>query len=102
LKKAFTTAPILTHWIPDCPLIVETGALDYALAAILSMITLDGELHPIAFHSRTFSGAELNYDDHDKELLAIFEAFKHWRHYLEGPASPIDVVTVMEKEKENI
>jgi RNase H-like domain found in reverse transcriptase len=24
LKKAFITAPILTHWIPDAPLIIET------------------------------------------------------------------------------
>jgi len=47
----------------------------------------------IAFHSRTFSTPELNYDIHDKELLVIFEAFKMWRHYLEGSASPIDVVT---------
>ena len=36
---------------------------------------------------------KLNYDTHDKELLAIFEAFCSWRHYLEGPAHPIDVVT---------
>jgi len=36
---------------------------------------------------------ELNYDTHDKELLAIFEAFQNWRHYLEGSASPIDVIT---------
>ena len=36
---------------------------------------------------------ELNYDTHDKELLAIFEAFKHWRHYLKGAVTPIDVVT---------
>jgi hypothetical protein len=92
LKKAFTTALILTHWIPDCPLIIKTDASDYALVAILSMITPDGELHPIVFHSRTFSGAELNYEVHNKELLAIFEAFKCWQHYLEGPMSPIDVV----------
>ena len=26
LKKAFTTAPILTHWIPGSPLIIETDA----------------------------------------------------------------------------
>ena len=25
--------------------------------------------------------------------MAIFEAFKHWRHYLEGSASPVNVVT---------
>ena len=36
---------------------------------------------------------KLNYDIHDKELLAIFEALCLWQHYLEGPAHPIDVVT---------
>jgi len=93
LKSAFTSAPILTHWVPDKPIIVETDASDYALGAILSIKTDDGEIHPVAFHSRTFSGAELNYDTHDKELLAIFDAFKVWRHYLEGSGTPIDVVT---------
>jgi len=78
LEQAFTTAPILTHWVPDAQLVVETDASDYALAAILSIMTKDNEIHPIAFHSRTFSAPELNYDTHDKELLAIFEAFKIW------------------------
>ena len=36
-RSAFTTAPVLTHWIPDCPIIIETDASDYALAAILSI-----------------------------------------------------------------
>ena len=72
---------------------METDASDYALAAILSIITKDNEIYPIAFHSRIFSAPELNYDIYDKELLVIFEAFKIWRHYLEGSASPIDVVT---------
>jgi hypothetical protein len=30
---------------------------------------------------------------HDKELFAIFEAFCIWRHYLDGSALLIDVVT---------
>jgi RNase H-like domain found in reverse transcriptase len=94
LKKAFTMAPILSFWIPKSQLVLETDASDYALAAILSIVSPDdGEIHPIAFHSRTFSAPEHNFDVHDKELLAIFEAFKIWRHYLEGPTSPIDVVT---------
>jgi len=71
---------------------VETNVSDYALAAILSIVNKDNEVYPVAFHSRTFTAAELNYDTHDKELLAIFEAFKIWRHYLEGPAYPIDIV----------
>ena len=79
--------------MPDHQITVETDASDYAIAGILSITSDSGELHPVAFHSRTLSGAELNYDTHDKELLAIFEAFKTWRHYLEGSATPIDVVT---------
>ena len=72
---------------------METDVSDYTLAAILSIITKNNEIHPIAFHSRIFSTPELNYDIHDKELLAIFEAFKIWQHYLEGFTSLIDVVT---------
>ena len=92
LKKAFISVPILTHWIPDAQLIVETDVSDYALAAMLFIVNEENEVHPVAFHSRTFTIAELNYDTHDKELLAIFEAFKIWQHYLEGLAYSIDVV----------
>ena len=92
LKKAFTSAPTLTYWIPNAQLIVETDASDHALAVILSIVNKDNKVHPVAFHSHTFTVAELNYDTHDKELLAIFEALKIWRHYLEGPAYSIDVV----------
>jgi len=69
LKQAFASAPILTHWVPDAQLIMETDALDYALAAILFIMTKDNEIHPIAFHSRTFSAPELNY--YHKWLLTI-------------------------------
>jgi len=93
LKQAFTSAPILTHWVPDVQLVVETDVLDYTLAAILSIMTKENEINPLAFHSRTFSALELNYDVHDKELLTIFETFKIWRHYLERSTSLIDVIT---------
>ena len=45
------------------------------------------------FYSCTLTVHELNYDTHDKELLAIFKPFKSWHHYLEGPTFPIDVMT---------
>ena len=87
LKTAFTTAP--TNWILDCPIIVKTDASDYALGTILSIQTNSGEIHPIAFHSCTFSSPELNYDTHDKELLAIFKAFCVWWHYWKTPVLPL-------------
>src|SRR6266481_5679069 len=93
LKKAFTMAPVLTHWIPDTPIMVETDTSDYALAAVLSIHTLDSDFHPVAFHSWTFKDMETNYDIQDKELTAIYDAFKHWCHYLEGAGTPINVVT---------
>ena len=94
LKKAFITAPVLAQWEPRDPLIVETDTSDYALGAILSTITSsNNQVHPVAFHSWTFTSAELNYNVYDKELLAIFEAFKCWRYYLEGSPTPVDVIT---------
>ena len=82
------------HWIPGSPLIIKTDTSDYALTAILSTVSLtDNEFHPIAFHSHTFTPPKLNYNVHNKELLAIFEAFKIWHHYLEGFPTPIDVGT---------
>jgi len=93
LKTAFTTAPILHHFDPNLPPIVKTDMSDYAIAGILSMHTDDDDVHPVAFYSCTLSGSELNYDTHDKELLAIFKAFKTWRHYLESPRHMIDIIT---------
>ena len=85
LKTVFTTAPILRHYNPEHPVILECDASDFAIAAILSQTdSTTKEIHPIAFHARTMLPAELNYDIYDKELLAIFEAFKQWRAYLEG------------------
>ena len=49
LKSTFTTAPILTHWIPNKQLIIETDASDYALGAILSVVVDSSEVHPFLF-----------------------------------------------------
>jgi len=92
LKKAFTKVPVLVRWNPQSKMIVKTDTSNRVLAAILS--THSGkDIHLIAFHSRTFNEAELNYDIHDKELLAITEAFKKWRHYLESTLIPVKVFT---------
>src|SRR5258708_22414272 len=72
---------------------VETDASDCAIAGILSVTTQDNEIRPIAFFSRSLQGAEKNYDTHNKELLAMFEAFKNWCHFLEGSGEVIDTVT---------
>ena len=89
----FTTAPCLCHFDLALHLIVETDASDYAITGIFSLSGDEGEVNPVAFYSCTLNGAKLNYDTHDKELLAIFEAFKNWHHYLESPHHTVDMVT---------
>ncbi|MBW0467022.1 hypothetical protein O181_006737 [Austropuccinia psidii MF-1] len=60
LKEDFTTAPILSHFIPSLPTIVETNSSDYALGAVLSQVSDSGK-HPIAFDSHKHIPADLNY-----------------------------------------
>ena len=44
----------------------------------------DKGLQPIAYEARRLSRHEQNYSIHEKELLAVVEAFKKFRTYLEG------------------
>jgi len=92
LKHRFTIAPILAHFYPERETVVETDASDFALGCVLSQF-LDCRLHPVAFHSRKLSPAERNYEIHDKELLAILQAFTEWKCYLAGADKPITVYT---------
>ncbi|TLD05659.1 reverse transcriptase domain protein [Venturia nashicola] len=86
LKTRFSTEPILVIFDPKKPSVVETDASDRAIGACLSQADDKGKLRPVAYLSRKFTPAESNYEVHDKELLAIIEAFRHWRVYLEGQA----------------
>lgn len=40
--------------------------------------------HPLAYYSYKMTPTELNYDIHDKELLAIVALLQHWQVYTEG------------------
>ncbi|GGV55003.1 hypothetical protein GCM10010495_82580 [Kitasatospora herbaricolor] len=55
---------------------IKTDALNFALNTILSQIKTDDKLHPVTFHSKKFSAAEINYEIHDKELLTIMNSFQ--------------------------
>ena len=78
LQKRFTTAQGLSHSYPGRRTAVETDASNFALGCVLSQYP-GRRLHPVAFHSRKLNSKERNYKIHDKELLAIMEAFKEWK-----------------------
>ncbi|QRW25665.1 Retrotransposable element Tf2 protein [Rhizoctonia solani] len=93
LKSLVTKSPVLIHSKPDQPYYLETDASGVAMGAILSQQGEDNRLHPIAYMSKSFSGAEANYDTHNKELLAIIKALEEWRIFLEATDKPVQVFT---------
>jgi hypothetical protein len=60
LKSRFISAPILSFFDFTKPAILETDASDYGIASILFQYGSNGHLHPVAFHSRQLSPAEIN------------------------------------------
>ena len=82
------------HFDPTGRIRIETNGSDFAISAILLQLRAeDGQWHPVAFWSRKLTEAERNYETHDKELLPIVMAFRHWRYYVEGCTHPVEVVT---------
>ena len=92
LKQRFTSAPIPRHYDPELPCFIESDLSDFAIGAVLSQ-EFEGRVHHIAFHSRKMNKHEINYKIYKKELLAITDAFKEWRRYLEGARQKISVYT---------
>jgi hypothetical protein len=45
---------------------------------------VNGNQHPCAYMSKSFSPAERNYKVYDRELLEIIRALRDWRHYVQG------------------
>uniref|UniRef100_A0A0W0EY66 Reverse transcriptase/retrotransposon-derived protein RNase H-like domain-containing protein n=1 Tax=Moniliophthora roreri TaxID=221103 RepID=A0A0W0EY66_MONRR len=92
LKDAFTKAPVLTHFNPLSPSTLATDTSDFAILGVLQQPDEQGHLHPVAYYSRKLTPSEINYDIHDKELLAVVECFCGMRAWLLGSTSPISVV----------
>ena len=101
LKARMATQPVLRQ--PDFTkqFYITTNASAYGVGAILLQ---EGEsdplrpkssskLHPIVYYSATFTPTEWNYDIHDRELLAIYKAIKHWQAYLIWTKIPFEVQT---------
>jgi hypothetical protein len=55
---------------------IKTNASDYVIRMRMTQPGPDGKPWLVTFHSRKLIQAELNYNIHDKELLAIVVVFK--------------------------
>jgi hypothetical protein len=79
LKEKISSTPVLA--LPNLrqPFEIQTDASHYAMGAVLLQYG-----KPICFHSETFNSAVINYPTYDKELYALVQSVKKWKHYLLG------------------
>lgn len=82
-KSSLAKAALLSHPVQDATLALVTDASNTAMGAVLEQ-HIDGQSQPLAFFSRKLNRAQKQYSAYDRELLAIYEGIKHFRHMIEG------------------
>lgn len=93
LRNLFVSSPILALWDPDRPTQIEVDASGYATGGVLLQQQEDSTWHPVAFRSSSMQAAERNYQIYNREMLAIIEALKDWRSFLEGLTSEFTIIS---------
>lgn len=82
-KASLAQATMLHHPHHDAPTCIATDASDHAVGAVLQQL-IDGTWSPIAYFSKKLQPAETRYSTFDRELLAVYLAIRHFRHFVEG------------------
>lgn len=77
LRDKFCRAPVLSGWDPTLPTFLETDCSGFALGGALIQ-ERDGVRRPVGFFAQKLNKAEIYYDIHDKEMLAIIRCLKFW------------------------
>lgn len=83
-KESLSNAALLAHPHCNAKLALVTDASDKAIGAALHQQLQHNSWQPLAFFSRKLSPAQTKYSAYDRELLAIYEAIKYFRHMLEA------------------
>ena len=68
---------------PLCDLILDTDASLFGIGGVLSQV-VDAQERVLAYGSRTLHTSQRSYCATYRELLAVVEMIKHFRHYLWG------------------
>ena len=83
LKRELISAPMIHHPNPSDPFILDTDASAFAIGGVLSQV-VDGVERVIGYASQTLSKSQRNYCTTHRELLAVVQFTRHFRHYLWG------------------
>ena len=82
-KCSLSASATLAHPLPNSTIALTTDASDIGIGACLEQHTERG-WQPISFFSKKLKKSEQKYSTFDRELLALYEAVRHFRSFLEG------------------
>jgi cleavage and polyadenylation specificity factor subunit 1 len=82
-KASLSRATLLAHPEPSAQLAVVSDASTTTMGAVLQQRN-NNAWQPLAFFSKKINPSQQKYSAYDRELLAVYEAVKHFRHMLEA------------------
>lgn len=82
-KQKLAEATLLNFPDGAAPLALTTDASSVAVGAVLEQFS-GNSWQPLAFFSRKLRPPEIKYSTFDRELLSIYLAIRHFRHFVEG------------------
>lgn len=84
IKEILASNLILTHFDPAKPIVVAADACQYGKGGAIMHRFPDGSLHPVMHVSSSFTAAEKNYPQVQREALALVFTVKSFHKYLFG------------------
>lgn len=82
-KNDLANVALLSHPSVDAETRLVTDASNFAMGAVVEQLQ-SNEWKPLGFFSRKFTPAQTRYSTYDRELTAIYESIKYFKHFLEG------------------
>jgi hypothetical protein len=76
-KEKISITPVLALSNLQQSFEIETDVSGYAMGVVLMQYR-----KPICYHSETFNQVVVKYPTYDKELYALVQNVKKWKHYL--------------------
>ena len=63
---------------------MEFDMLDYVIKEVLLIEYEDGRQRLVAYLLKFLNKTERNYENYNKEILAVIQGLENWRYLLEG------------------
>ena len=98
LKAAYVSKPVLLMPDRTKPYEIKCDASLFTTGAILLQQDTNRDWHPVAYHSKSMSPTERNYQVYDRELMAVIRSLREWRCYIYGS----DYTTIVWTDHHNL